>query len=95
MLDATLLFYSPQPGARERGLARWQETLQLAAAEKTDDSTRPDWGRTLAEGWLANLHLMTTPPDLATARALAGKALRERPDWWWVATQVLPKTAPP
>ena len=93
MLDATSLLYSPQPEMQQQGLARWQETLALLAAEKVDDPTRPDWGRTLAEGWLANLYLFLKPPRVAEARALVEKALRERPDWWWAKTQVLPKTA--
>ncbi len=91
MLDATMLFYAPKPELRERGLARWQEALALAAAEKTGDPTLPDWGRTLADGWLANLYLTTTPPRLEDARRHAEKALAERPDWWWVKTQVLSK----
>ena len=95
MLDATMLFYAPKPELRERGLARWQEALSLAAAEKPDDPTLPDWGRTLADGWLANLYLTTTPPRLDDARRHAEKALAGRPDWWWVKTQVLPKTLPP
>ena len=94
MLDATMLFYAPKPELRERGLARWQEALSLTAAEKTDDPTLPDWGRTLADGWLANLYLMTTPPRAEDARRHAEKALAERPDWWWVKTQVLPKALP-
>jgi hypothetical protein len=95
MLDATMLFYSPEPGAQAKGLARWQETLQLVDAEEVADSTSPDWGRTLADGWLANLYLLTKPPRLAEARAHAGKALRERPDWWWVSHEVLPRAMPP
>ena len=94
MLDATMLFYAPKPELRERGLARWQEALALVAAEKTGDPTLPDWGRTLADGWLANLYLMTNPPRLEDARRHADQALAERPDWWWVRTQVLPKTVP-
>ena len=95
MFDGTLLFYSPQPGTQEKGLARWQEALQLLAAEKIADPTQPDWGRTLAEGWLANLLLQTKPPHAAEARVLAEKALKDRPDFWWVATLVLPKTVTP
>lgn len=94
MLDATMLFSSPQPGAQEKGLARWQETLQLVAAEKVEDPTLPDWGRTLADGWLANLYLYMNPPHTAEAREHALKALRERPDFWYVKTQVLPRTEP-
>ncbi len=92
MFDGTLLFYSPQPGAQEKGLVRWQEALQLLASEKIEDPTRPDWGRTLADGWLANLYLHANSPHAAEAHALAEKALKERPDFWWVATQVLGKT---
>jgi hypothetical protein len=95
MLDATMQFYSPQPGAQAKGLARWQETLQLVDAEKIADPTWPDWGRTLADGWLANLYLFTQPPRLTDARAHAEKALHERPDWWWVSHEVLPRTMPP
>lgn len=94
MLDGTLLFYSRQPGDQEKGLARWLETLQLIETEQTDDPTLPDWGRTLADGWLANLYLFTKPPRFAEARAHALKALRERPDFWYVKTQVLPRTEP-
>jgi hypothetical protein len=94
MLDATMLCYAPKPEMRARGFARWQETLRLLEAEKLDDATLPDWGRTLADGWLANLILTLDPARMPEARAHAEKALRERPDWWWVKTQVLPKTEP-
>ncbi len=94
MLDATMLFYASKPELRERGLARWQETLALVAAEQAGDPTLPDWGRTLADGWLANLYLMTNPPRIEDARRHAEKALAGRPDWLWVRTQVLPKAAP-
>jgi hypothetical protein len=92
MFDGTLLFYSPAPGARERGLARWTEALALVDAERVADPFAPHWGRTLARGWLANLLVLTTPPRLTEARELAHQALAERPDWWWVRTQVLPAT---
>lgn len=95
MLDGTLLFYSPQPGNLEKGLVRWQEALQFLVLEKIDDPTQPDWGRTLAEGWLANLYLQMKPPHTTEARALAEMALKDRPGFGWVATQVLPKTATP
>ena len=95
MFDGTLLFYSPQPGNRDQGLARWKEALQFLAEEKIDDPTRPDWGRTLAEGWLANLYLQMKPPRTGEARALAEKALKDRPDFWWVTSQVLPMTVTP
>ncbi|MBI2517201.1 MAG: hypothetical protein HYV95_09820 [Opitutae bacterium] len=91
MLDATMLFYSPQPEVRAKGLARWQETLRLLETEKNADPTLPDWGRTLADGWLANLYLTMNPPQPAEARLHAEKALRERPDFWYVKTQVLPR----
>lgn len=95
MLDATMMLYSPQPGMLEKGLARWQETLQLVETEAITDPTLPNWGRILADGWLANLYLNLKPPHIAEARMHAEKALRERPDFWWVANQVLPKTKEP
>lgn len=94
MLDGTLLFYSRQPGEQEKGIERWLETLRLLDAEKIADPTLPDWGRTLADGWLANLYLFTKPARVAEAREHALKALRERPDFWYVKTQVLPRTEP-
>jgi len=95
IMDATMIFYSRQPGAQEKGIARWLEAQQLFDTEKISDATQPDWGRTLADGWLANLYLAMTPPRDAEARALATKVLRERPEYWWVATQVLPKIKQP
>jgi hypothetical protein len=94
MLEATMYCYSPKPEHRERGFARWQETLKLLSEEKIDDPTLPDWGLTLADGWLANLILSVDPERAADARTHADKALRERPDWWWLKTQVLPKITP-
>ncbi|MBA3850224.1 MAG: hypothetical protein C0502_09565 [Opitutus sp.] len=94
MLDATLLCYSPKPETRARGFARWQETLELIGVEQIADPTQPDWGRTLADGWLANLILILDPARPGEARAHAEKALREQPDWWWVRTQVLAKLPP-
>jgi len=91
MLDATLMFYSPQPGMQEKALARWQETLELVEGETITDPMLPDWGRTLADGWLANLYISMTPPRTGKARTHAEKALRERPDFWWVTTRVIPK----
>lgn len=94
MLEATSLMYSPKPEQKERGFARWQETLRLLDEEKPADPTLPDWGRTLADGWLANI-LLLDPARKGEARAHAEKALRERPDFWWVKTQVLPKAVAP
>lgn len=94
MLEATMLCYAPKPELKERGFARWQDTLRLLDEEKSADPTLPDWGRTLADGWLANLLLTLDPTRKAEARAHAEKALRERPDFWWVKTQVLPQTTP-
>lgn len=87
-----MLCYASKPELKERGFARWQDTLRLLDEEKPADPTLPDWGRTLADGWLANL-LLLDPARKAEARAHAEKALRERPDFRWVKTQVLPKTA--
>lgn len=92
MLEATMLCYAPKPGLKERGFARWQDALRMLDEEKPADPTLPNWGRTLADGWLANLLLMLDPTRKAEARAHAEKALRERPDFWWVKTEVLPKT---
>jgi len=94
MLEATMYCYSPKPEHKERGFARWQETLRLLDEEKIADPTLPDWGRTLADGWLANLIVTVDPARLADARRHAEKALAARPDWWWAQTQVLPKTKP-
>ena len=97
MLDAMMIFYAPPQagGSQTKGVARWLEALQLLAAERPGDATAPDWGRTLAEGWLANLYLTMTPPHDAEARDMAAKALRERPDFWYVATQVMPRIHSP
>jgi hypothetical protein len=94
MLEATMYCYSPKPGHKERGFARWQETLRLLRDERIDDPTLPDWGLTLADGWLANLILTLDPARMADARRHAEQALTERPDWLWVQTQVLPKIKP-
>ena len=93
MMDAGLIFYTPPQagGSQEKGIARWLEALDLLAHETIADPTQPDWGRTLADGWLANLYLAMTPPHGTEARAAAEKALAERPDFWFVTTQVLPK----
>ncbi len=69
--------------------------LAFAVADKIADSTLTDWGRTLAEGWLANLCLTANPPRPDEARALAAEALRQRPDFWYVTTQIVPKLPQP
>lgn len=94
IMDAGMTFYTPpqQGGSQERGIARWLEALDVFEHEKIDDPTRPDWGGALAYGWLANLYLSMTPPNVPDARRMADKALALRPDFWWVRTQVLPKT---
>lgn len=90
MLEATMLAYSPKPESRDQGYARWREALALAAAENIADPLAADWGRTLGEGWFANILLTAQPPRRDEARPLLEKALRERPDWWWARTQALP-----
>ena len=93
IMDAMMAFYAPAQygGGQEKGIARWLEALPLFGAEKFDEALQPDWGRTLAKGWLANLYLSMTPPHNDEARAMADKALSEKPGFWFVETQVMPK----
>lgn len=96
LMDAGAIFNSPPEagGSRERGLARWQEALQLFDAEaktKAADPIAPSWGHALAYGWVSGLYLRMTPPQKENARTAAETALRMRPDFWWVRAQVLPQ----
>ncbi|MBI3406477.1 MAG: hypothetical protein HY046_13575 [Acidobacteria bacterium] len=95
MMDAGMIFNTPAQygGSQEKGIARWLEAIRLFEAEKFSDRIVPDWGQGLAQGWLASLYLRTTPPNLDEARKMANRALALRKDFWWVKTQVLPKTA--
>ncbi len=96
IMDAGMIFNNPpeRGGSQDRGLARWQEAMELFEAEsnaKTIDPIVPRWGHALAQGWLATLYLRMTPPQKENARRAADAALRMRPDFWWVREQVLPQ----
>lgn len=96
MMDAGMIFNNPpeRGGSRERGLARYLEAIQLLdrEAETTPaDVTRPAWGRALAYGWVTGLYLAMSPPQVEKAREAAVTALKLRPDFWFVKTQVVPK----
>ena len=93
IMDAMMTFYAPPQagGGQEKGVARWLDALPVFDAEKPADPLTPDWGRTLAKGWLSNLYLSMSPPHVDEARAMANRALSERSDFWFVATQVIPK----
>ena len=96
LMDAGAIFNSPPEsgGSRERGIARWMEAIALLEAEANAtavDPITPRWGYALAQGWLASLYLSMTPPERENARAAAEAALRLRPDFWWVRTQVQPQ----
>jgi len=96
MMDASMIFNNPPEtgGSKERGLARWQEALELFEAESRAtaiDPVAPRWGYALAHGWLATMYLAMAPPQKENARRAADAALRMRPDFWWVRDQVLPK----
>ena len=96
LMDAGMIFNNPpeRGGSQERGLARWQEALDLFEAESkatTVDPIAPRWGHALAQGWMATLFLRMTPPQKENARRAADAALKMRPDFWWVREQVLPQ----
>jgi hypothetical protein len=96
LMDAGMIFNNPADvgGGHERGLSRWREAVALFEAEAAvtgADPIAPRWGHALAYGWLANLYLTVTPPQLAAARAAAETALRMRPDFWYVRDQVIPR----
>src|SRR5262249_52998337 len=60
MMDAGMIFNNPpeRGGSQERGLARWQEALDLFEAESKAtavDPIAPRWGHALAQGWMATL----------------------------------------
>jgi len=95
MMDAGMIFYTPAEygGSQEKGVARWQEAIQLFEKEHVEDAVQPDWGRTLAYGWLANMYLGMNPPRTKEAKEMANRALELRPDFWFVKTQVLPKVS--
>jgi hypothetical protein len=95
MMDAGMIFYAPAQygGSQEKGIERWLEAIRLLEAERVEDAVQPDWGRALAQGWLANLYLQMSPPRTAEAKEMANRALALRPDFWFVKTQVLPKVS--
>lgn len=93
IMDAGMTFFTPAQfgGSQERGVERWLEALRRFEAEAVADPVEPDWGRAEAHGWLANLYLTMTPPRHPEARRMADRALELRPDFWYVATQVVPR----
>lgn len=94
MMDAGMVFNTPAQygGSQEKGIERWLEAIRLFEAEHIENPIQPDWGRALAYGWLSNLYLQMNPPRKAESKEAANKALTLRPDFWYVKTQVLPKT---
>ncbi|MGE3191655.1 MAG: hypothetical protein AB7N90_18365, partial [Vicinamibacterales bacterium] len=92
LMDAGLIFFNPpeRGGSRARGLARFDEALRLFEQERRADDTLPDWGRVMALGWVAQVHLAMEPPQTLEACGLARRALAARPDFWFVRSQVLP-----
>lgn len=96
IMDAGLTFNNPpeRGGSREKGLARWQQALDLfdrEAARPAGDELRPDWGRALAYAWACDLYLAMRPPQAEEARAAAREALQLRPDFWYVNEVVMPR----
>ena len=96
MLDAGMIFYAPpeRGGSHEKGIARWLEAIALLDEEARTtpaDDLQPRWGRDFAYGWLSDLYLALTPPDVQKAKAAADKALSIRPDYWYVKAVLLPK----
>ena len=96
MMDAGMIYNNPpeRGGSKERGLARWLEAIGLFEREAESppaDVTRPTWGRALSYGWLTGLYLTMMPPEVQKAREAAMTALKLRPDFWFVKTQVVPK----
>jgi hypothetical protein len=96
MMDAGMIYNNPpeRGGSKERGLARWLEAIGLFEREAESppaDVTRPTWGRALSYGWLTGLYLSMMPPEVEKAREAAMTALKLRPDFWFVKTQVVPK----
>jgi hypothetical protein len=96
MMDAGMIFNNPpeRGGSRERGLARYLEAIALLDREAQSppaDPTRPTWGRALAYGWVTGMYLNMAPPQVDQAREAAAMALKLRPDFWFVKTQVVPK----
>jgi hypothetical protein len=78
LIDAMGLYYRPPAagGDRARGLARWQQALDLFAK-----STAPDvgWGHAEAYLWLAFVHSQAGAPG--KARDALEKAVALRPDF--------------
>jgi hypothetical protein len=96
LMDAGMIFNNPpeRGGSRERGLARYLEAIALLDREAQAppaDATRPMWGRELAYGWVTGMYLDVSPPQVDKARDAAMTALKLRPDFWFVKTQVVPK----
>ncbi len=97
LIDAMRIFWTPPQGGGDRGkgLARWQEALELFAKEKETkrDPALPDWGYAEAWAWYAgaNLTLALQPPRVVRAKEAADKALALRPDFLWIKKSLLPR----
>ncbi|MCI0433855.1 MAG: hypothetical protein L0271_09395 [Gemmatimonadetes bacterium] len=93
VMDASLMFWTPpeRGGGQARAVDRWLDGMKLLDAEKVTNPVEPAWGRALFEGWLAWFYINMTPPRKAEARQMAARALELRPDFWWVATVVMPQ----
>jgi tetratricopeptide (TPR) repeat protein len=90
---AGFLFWAPSQagGDRPRGLARYQEALELYAAEPAAERDLHVWGEPDTWAFLSFSYLALDPPDPAAAKRAAERAIALRPDFAWVRGALLPR----
>jgi len=95
LLRAMAIYGTPKQhgGDPERGLEMWKEAIRLFEREQPAGPGMPDWGHAEAWGWLGGAHLMAG--DAAKAAEAFDRALKLRPDFWWVQRIAAPQALRP
>lgn len=95
LLNAMKTFFAPPQygGDKERGLELWREAIAKFERAPAAGAGWPDWGHAEAWGWLGGAHL--SMGDRAKARDAFQRALKLRPDFWWVERIALPQAKRP
>ncbi len=84
-------FFTPEQfgGSQSRAVTEYRKAIELFEKE-TVELPQPNWGHSIAYGWLANAFRYQKDPNLLKARELFKKSLELRPDFSWVKNNALP-----